>query len=327
MSGSGFEIAGIVLRAFPLAIHALEICRDTANQVGLFLQIKLEYKRCRDELEYHKLLFTKNLRQLLLPLVLDDDKIGELLLMPGGDCWQEKSVAELFEKRLGDSYGLYMQYIQGMGKTMDEINRELAIDSEWAQKMLDSSKKASDSQFRLREILTRQFHKFKLSSNGIVRKRLFEELQEYNDKLEKLLKANDEDMRLLNSRGSKHQSDNIDITICNFWKKAKSVFQALASAWTCQCQQHGANLLLQHRITSKAEFDITLTGFILSGYEYHKVRISEGKDNVLNESISLLDSVPSRHPNHKQSRPTKSALRTKSAIKAPTESSKSVDPF
>ncbi|UKZ93562.1 uncharacterized protein TrAFT101_008473 [Trichoderma asperellum] len=321
MSGSGFEIAGMVLRAFPLAIHALEICRDTANQVGLFLQIKLEYKRWRDELEYHKLLFTKNLRQLLLPLVLDDDKIGELLLMPGGDCWREKSVAELFEKRLGDSYGLYMQYIQGMGKTMDEINRELAINSEWARKMLDSSK-ASDSQFKLREFLSRQFHKFKLSSNGVVRKRLFEELQEYNDRLERLLRANDEDMHLLIDRSSRHQSGKIDITICNFWKNAKSVFLALASAWTCQCQQHGAHLLLQHRITSKAEFDITLTGFISSVYECHRVRISEGKDNVLNESIGLLDSVPSRQPNHKQRRPTKSALRIKSAIKTLIGSSK-----
>lgn len=134
-------------------------------------------------------------------------------------------------------------------------------------------------------------------------------------------------MHLLIDRSSRHQSDKIDITICNFWKKAKSVFLALASAWTCQCQQHGANLLLQHRITSKAEFDITLTGFISSIYECHRVRISEGKDNVLNESISLLDSVPSRQPNHKQRRPTKSALRIKSAIKTLIGSSKSVDPF
>jgi hypothetical protein len=90
-------------------------------------------------LEFHKLLFTKNLRQLLLPLVLDDDKIKELLLAPGGDCWREESVAELFEKRLEESYELYMQYIQGIKNTMDEINRELAIDSKWAQKLFDSS--------------------------------------------------------------------------------------------------------------------------------------------------------------------------------------------
>ncbi|KAL6897698.1 hypothetical protein GGI43DRAFT_424042 [Trichoderma evansii] len=271
MSGSGFKIAGIVLHAFPLATNALEICRDTANQVGLFLQIKLEYKRWRDDLEYHKLVFTNNLRQLLLPLVLNDDKIRELLLVPGGDCWREEPVAELFEKRLGESYGLYM---------------ELAIDSDWAQKMLDDSQKTSNSKIRLKEFFARQFHKFKLSSNGIVRKRLFEELQDYNNKLEKLLKANEEDVHLLNSRNSKLESGNIDVVVCNFWKKAKSVFQALASVWACQCQQHGANLLLQHRLTSKADFNITLTGFISAECEFHRVWISEGEDKLLKDRHS-----------------------------------------
>lgn len=136
MAASGLHIAGIVRHAFPLAINTLETCRDAAKLVGLFLQIKLEYKRWRDDLEFHRLLFTKNLRQLLLPLALDDDTIEELLLAPAGDCWREERVARLFEERLGESYGLYMQYIHGMDKTMDEINRELSVDSDWAQKMM-----------------------------------------------------------------------------------------------------------------------------------------------------------------------------------------------
>lgn len=146
MAASGLEIAGIVLHAFPLAINTLEICRDAAKLVGLFLQIKLAYKRWRDDLEFHKLLFTKNLRQLLLPLVLDDDTIEELLLAPGGDRWREERIARLFEERLGESYGLYMQYIHGMDQTMDEINRELAVDSDWAKKMiLDKSVRIIES--------------------------------------------------------------------------------------------------------------------------------------------------------------------------------------
>ncbi|PON26769.1 hypothetical protein TGAM01_v204270 [Trichoderma gamsii] len=136
MAASGLESAGIVLNAFPIAINTLELCRDAAKLVGLFLQIKLAYKRWCDDLNFHRLLFTKNLRQLLLPLVLDDDTIEELLLAPGGDCWREERVTRLFEERLGDSYGLYMQYMDGMVQTMDEINRELAVDSGWAQKLM-----------------------------------------------------------------------------------------------------------------------------------------------------------------------------------------------
>lgn len=136
MAASGLESAGILLHAFPLAINTLDICRDAAKLVGLFLQIKLAYKRWRDDLEFQRILFTKNLRQLLLPLVLDDDTIEELLLAPGGDRWTEKRVTRLFEERLGDSYGLYMRFINGMSQTMDEIHRELAVDSGWAEKMM-----------------------------------------------------------------------------------------------------------------------------------------------------------------------------------------------
>jgi hypothetical protein len=119
----------------------------------------------------------------------------------------------------------------------------------------------------------RQFHKFKLSRNENVRKRLFEELKDYNDKLEKLLRYNDDDTRLLGVRSSQLQISNTDAVICTFWKNAKNVFQALASALTCQCQQHGAKLLLQHRTTEKVEFEISLMGFKPTQDEAHRVKM------------------------------------------------------
>jgi hypothetical protein len=91
------------------------------------------------EFRVSKIVIHTQFKQLLLPLVLEDDKIHELLMLPGGDSWREESVAKRFEQRLGQSYRLYMIYIQGMGNTMKEINRELSVDSDWAQKLLDSS--------------------------------------------------------------------------------------------------------------------------------------------------------------------------------------------
>ncbi|KAK4075363.1 uncharacterized protein Triagg1_4484 [Trichoderma aggressivum f. europaeum] len=264
---SGFQIAGIVLGAFPIAINALEAYQDIAERVGLFLTIKNEYINWKNELNFHKLSFTINMRQLLLPLVADDDMIAELLNAPGGDRWQDKSVAELLEKRLEGSYELYMQYIQNMRRILEEINRELLIDSEWAQKLLANSKLTSSKRMKLKtffskEGLAHQVYKFKLCNNEALRKRLFGELQEYNDKLERLLKTSDEGLRISTHRKSTQQSQTNDLAMCGFWKKAKSAYQALASAWTCQCQQHDAKLLLQHRVAGKAEFDITLNGRI-----------------------------------------------------------------
>lgn len=173
-----------------------------------------------------------------------------------------------------------------------------------------------------------QIRKFKLSSKDAARKRLFDELQGYNDKLETLLKASDEDVRLVNYRKSRQQSENIDMAICGFWKKARSVFQALASAWICQCQQHGAKLLLQHRTAGKVEFDLILTGFIPSRWGVHRIRVSEGDDMIaarLKESVTTLENIPNRHPSHRQSYPTRSALRTSVSTEASTKLQRFVD--
>ncbi|KAL7914922.1 hypothetical protein GGI35DRAFT_435596 [Trichoderma velutinum] len=321
---SGFQIAGIVLGAFPIAISALEAYHDLAERVGLFLTIKNEFTNWKNDLNFHKISFTINMRQLLLPLVADDDMIAELLKAPGGDCWQDRSVAELFEKRLEGSYELYMQYIQSMRRVLDEINRELLIDSEWAQKLLANSQLTSSKRMKIKaffskEGLSHQVYKFKLCNNEAVRKRLFGELQEYNDKLERLLKASDEDFRIATHRKSNQQSKIIDIAMCSFWEKAKSAYQALASAWTCQCQQHGATLLLQHRVASKAEFDITLKGLIASNWLVQKIRVSE-VDNTetarLNESIAPPENVPIHQSTHKQSYPNVSALQMKGNAEA-----------
>jgi hypothetical protein len=141
---SGFEVAGVVLGAFPIAILALEKYQEVATRLGLFYKIRLEYKKCRDEVEFHHLTFKRHLKQLLLPLVADDDRIGDLLANPGGESWKEPSIAALLEKRLQESYNLYLEYIKGMGRVMEDINRELAIESDTIQEKVNSAVRIPD---------------------------------------------------------------------------------------------------------------------------------------------------------------------------------------
>ena len=126
---SGLEVAGIVLGAFPIALSVLGAYRDAANSLGVFHKIRLEHKKWCDDLEYHQLVFKSHLRELLLPLVADDDKIAELLAAPGAECWKEQDIAKLLQIRLHDSYALYMRYLYGMRRALDEVNRELALGS------------------------------------------------------------------------------------------------------------------------------------------------------------------------------------------------------
>jgi len=315
---SGFEVAGVVLGAFPIAITALDKYREVATRLGLFFKIQLEYKKWRDDLEFHQLLFTRHLTQLLLPLVADDDKIKVLLAAPGSDSWRDPWIAGLLRKRLRKSYELYFEYIKGIKRVMDEINRELAVDSSSVQERLSAL--AKPKTITNKEKLVFQLYRLKFSNNEAVRKRLFGELQEYSNKLEKLLDSSDEDERLVKQRAAVGQLAAIDAAICSFWIQARILFKALlASVQNCRCQQHGAKLLLQHRATKQPpEFQTILTALVASRWEIHRTRISQQGDEalvttVMEENITLLKNTDKlvSNPDHRRNRPVKSAFRSK----------------
>lgn len=127
---SGFEVAGVVLGAFPIAIVALEQYREVAKRLGFWMEMRVEYQKCKDELKFHQLVFTRNLRQLILPLIADDDKVRLLLSDPGGAHWQEDKLGALLEKRLGDSYDLYFTCVKDIEKTLEALRTALVLDSQ-----------------------------------------------------------------------------------------------------------------------------------------------------------------------------------------------------
>lgn len=133
---SGFEIAGVVLGAFPIAIMALEQYREVARRIGFWTEMREEHQRCKNDLKFYRLIFTRNLRELILPLVADDDNVRLLLSDPGGEHWRDKELALLLEKRLGESYELYMEYMKGIETTVHKLGHDLALDSQIVQDIL-----------------------------------------------------------------------------------------------------------------------------------------------------------------------------------------------
>ncbi|KAB5577924.1 hypothetical protein GE09DRAFT_1087838 [Coniochaeta sp. 2T2.1] len=318
---SGFEVAGVVLGAFPIAISALERYREVATRLGLFFQIRLEYKKAFDNLKIHQLTFTRHLRQLLLPLIVDDDKIAILLADPGGPSWKEQAVAELLERRLQDSFPLYMSCIMGLQQVMEDINRELAVDSQAVQDMIKVPR-PSTSTAGLKSILNKdgrlfQRYRLKFSNGATVRERLFNELRNHNDTLEKLLDSSDKDAQLVQARLAATRAAAIDVAICKFWIQARKVWKALSTVWKCQCPQHEARLLLQHRTTKRFEVQIMFTKLSPSSqWEICKTRIAEGDDMMrsnIQQSLSLVDNIPIRQAKQGVRAPFKSALKGKSS--------------
>lgn len=107
---SGFEVAGLVLGAFPLAIEILGRYTEVKRRFRIWYDIKGELNHCIFELQYQQHVYENNLRALLLPLVgLDDADIDKLLQDAGGQSWTEASNADALKTRLGNSHELYMQ--------------------------------------------------------------------------------------------------------------------------------------------------------------------------------------------------------------------------
>jgi hypothetical protein len=108
---SGFEIAGILLGAFPLIISGLEHWRDVAKVSGFYWRVREEYTRCRSDMKFHEILYKRNLQEILLPIVNDTDEVDRLISEPTAQDWSSKALQERLVDRLQESYGLYMDII------------------------------------------------------------------------------------------------------------------------------------------------------------------------------------------------------------------------
>ncbi|KPM38172.1 hypothetical protein AK830_g8421 [Neonectria ditissima] len=311
---SGFEVAGIVLGAFPLAIEALDRYREVAKRLGFWYKIRLEYQKCSDHLTYYRLAYRRHLKLLLLPLVVDDDKIQELLSDPGGEGWKNQAVASLLEVRLDESYELYLRHMTATAEVMQKLNHELAVNDDSVQQTISTSK--GPMKARMKHAMSKDgidYHRYKVKfMNGAsVRGELFAEIKDLLERMRDLLDTSDKESQLLGKRASAAKNSAIDAAICGFFVHANRLFRALTSAWNCYCQQqHCVRLLLQHRTNKKSEFEVVFAKSLPSSWEVRKTRIVEGGDIEAGQVSTI------RIPAHREKQPIKSALRTRAQVPA-----------
>ncbi|KAK4212993.1 hypothetical protein QBC37DRAFT_464729 [Rhypophila decipiens] len=342
---SGFEIAGVVLGAFPIALHLLDDYRKLAVRANLWRKIKLEHAKCRNDVEFQRVALSSNLRQLILPLLVDDNKANRLLLEPGGESWKDPAIDGLLRDRLGHTYDLYLDYIRGMGDVMVELNKELCMDSTAVQERLSTSSSQATVATSLRNAATNkakfQLYRIRFNNGEAKRKEMLGKLQEYNEKLEKLLSTSDRDAQLSQQRAAVQYKTSIDAALCNFWTQATRVFQVLAAAWNCTCGQdrHITKLLLQHRTDKKSDFDVLFSAKEPSGWRIQHSRICGENAVTVAQSTAQNPATPAsksntntnvtlplRQPGHRKTPATnlKSSMRTRSKAISTTSAQSSV---
>ena len=271
---SGLEIVGILLGAFPLIISGLEHWRDVAKVGGFFWRVRKEYTKCRSDVQFHEILYKRNLKELLLPIVDDADEMARLVGDPGGKDWSSKALQERLEERLQESYGLYMEIIREMNETAEELRKELSLDKATVQNKLappepkkqrrPSSPQPPSKPSKLASAKSKwdyETFRLKFSFNEPVRNELLDQLKECNGRLEKLLSTSDKVSALQNAApASTKQTSVLETAFKKAWKKSDLLFKALQKAWQCSCQRyHFANLRLEHRTLPEIYFEVILT--------------------------------------------------------------------
>ncbi|KAE8440783.1 hypothetical protein EG329_006583 [Mollisiaceae sp. DMI_Dod_QoI] len=261
---SGVEVAGFVLAAFPLAISALEHYRETAETLGIFWKIRREYKTWMHSLNICRLAFEQNLEEFLLPLIADDDELQQLIADPDGPGWKNSELETRLRQRLPKSYDLYLESIDRIKDVMNDLKRELRIDKAGFQSKVSEddvalrlkSSNISIDTFVNKANLEFQTQRIKMSLNRSKRDKLFEELTDYNNELRTLLDTSDRIAALRQSREMGKKS-TVSKGLWQFWRHVDRLYGLLTQSWRCDCKSfHQANLLLQHRTTSKVDFKI-----------------------------------------------------------------------
>lgn len=320
---SGLEIAGLVLGALPLAIEVLDRYGEVARRIDIFFKIRAEYKEWRRQLNYNLLLYERNLKELLLPLMIDDEtekyKIPELIKDPFGSWWTEPETARLLKERLNDGYKVYMDCIQVIKQVMEDIVHELALSHSSVQSKITTPGEATMiarlKALRDSDNRSFQWYRLKFAFKGQEKRtRLFSKLEDYNRKLRDLLEGSDKlrDLSAQTFVTAQPKTAAIDTTLCSFWIKADKFYNALTSSWNCRCNTHYANLLLQQRSNATPEFEVLFTKeqSVPATWNARKTRIigKQGVNYQLEEAAKPRMGLPIHTPSHKDSRPLKSAL-------------------
>jgi len=107
-----------------------------------------------------------------------------------------------------------------------------------------------------------ELRRIKFSLEEVVRKELFQELKECNEKLEKLLATSDT-LSQLEAKAKAVQNRSslvVNSAVISFWNYADRLYKTLATAWNCSCPgDHIAKIMLQHRTTANVEFILLLS--------------------------------------------------------------------
>ncbi|KAF2825537.1 hypothetical protein CC86DRAFT_371164 [Ophiobolus disseminans] len=194
---SGFEIAGLVLGAFPVLLHALEGYRIAAEGATEWKNIEDAYQQCEDDLLAHQSLFQETIELLLLPVVSTEDELQALLADPAGAGWHDKVLDDKLRQRIPRSYIVFLNTMKKINKLVDRLSKEVGVkDVHFRAKVQQHSQVHEQTPSRQgmmsRTNLLFQAKRILFTTRKSTRIRIFDKLEKSNNRLRDLLRSSDE---------------------------------------------------------------------------------------------------------------------------------------
>lgn len=265
---SGIEVVGLLVGMFPLVISAMEHYEDVKKSATVWWRIMREHRRDYYKLKYCQLAFSCQLELLLYPLlqdeVVDQRDYETLLAKAGGDSWLESRIDNELKVRLGERHATYIEVLEQLRETMDKLCKATKVDDPQFQGLLkerqtNSGVAAAGKQRRTLIIKANvQFQRKRLlySLTEQKRKFLLKEVEDYIERLRRLLSDSDELSALPHRRRrTRGKSVIYGRKMLDFRIHADTIFQLIRDAWHSNCRSK-ACLLLQQNYAEAVEMKI-----------------------------------------------------------------------
>jgi hypothetical protein len=125
---TGIEVAGLVLATIPLVLAGLELYANGISATRRYLRYSREFKELVEDLRAEHTIYLNSIQILLFGVVSQND-MTRFLTEPCGDRWKEDKFDQKLRKRLGQTYGSYLETIAKMNDAAEEFKQRLRLDS------------------------------------------------------------------------------------------------------------------------------------------------------------------------------------------------------
>ncbi|KAI8944063.1 hypothetical protein F4801DRAFT_267867 [Xylaria longipes] len=233
---SGFEIAGIVLGAFPIALEGFRGLRSYLQFAQIWWKYEAELEDFIYSLENESMSYSQNLEILLAPLVLSEDR--ERALMRGDlKSWNDPVFRIELKHRIGD------MYYEGLARRLQDI--KLVLDEAYSLLPIKDGKviylEYSPVEREVKRVM------FSINSK---REPLLAKIKHINDFIYKHLHRDP----LIPRKAYTRQRNRF----LNLQKQAVALMTTLQRNWDCHCRKpHALGIMAEWEAGTRRRVQVT----------------------------------------------------------------------